>query len=394
MRPVTVTSASPAGPASPYCQITASKSSSVAGRGRSRGPTAVAHRWVAPSGSRPMPMVKRGTMRWPSRADEEGEGAQGHDPRARTPHGVVAGDGRQERGGLPGLHQDGGAPAHQRESGPVEEDGRAAVELQGVGTVVQRHRAGVQVGDGHRGRGPADPGGEEELAESSREGADTDTGVARLAQHAAQHRRGGQVGHRARQVAVGVPVGQGAADHGDDAGEPDVVAGPERAGGRGVDLEQGDASPRPDDPRRLGQGGGQVGEVAQGVPADEPVEGAVGKGQPTAVGLHERHAAAVGRQHAAAQVGPDDAVAPAEGHLGEVAGAAGQIEEERPGGQGEGGDGGPSPELVEPEGHEAVDQVVAGGDGVEHGADSNRLLLAHGKRLGLALDRRRPAQRK
>ena len=47
----------------PYCQITASKSSSVPGRAVSAGPTAVAQRRVNPSASREIPMAKRGMTR-------------------------------------------------------------------------------------------------------------------------------------------------------------------------------------------------------------------------------------------------------------------------------------------------------------------------------------------
>ena len=47
----------------PYCQMTASNSSSVSGNATSAGPTAVAQRRVTPSASREVPMVKRGTTR-------------------------------------------------------------------------------------------------------------------------------------------------------------------------------------------------------------------------------------------------------------------------------------------------------------------------------------------
>ena len=47
----------------PYCQITASKRSSVPGSAESAGPTAVAQRRVSPSGSREIPMENRGMTR-------------------------------------------------------------------------------------------------------------------------------------------------------------------------------------------------------------------------------------------------------------------------------------------------------------------------------------------
>ena len=46
----------------------------------------------------------------------------------------------------------GGAPADQREPGPVEEHGRAAVELERIGPVLEGDGAGVQPGSGHGAR--------------------------------------------------------------------------------------------------------------------------------------------------------------------------------------------------------------------------------------------------
>ena len=223
-------------------------------------------------------------------------------PRART-RGSAR---RRRRGWPPGprrprrLDELRRAPADQGEPGAVEEHGRAAVELQGVGPVLERHGARVE----RRRHGSAGPGGDHELAEAARQGSDRRR-PEKPASSSIRRRtgRGRQVGHRARQVAVGLPVREGAAQGGHRLGEPDVVAGAPEPRGRGVDLEHGQAPARPEHPGRLGQRGGQVGEVAQGVAADEPVEGAVGEGEAAAVRLDQRGRGAVGGQHARAQVG-------------------------------------------------------------------------------------------
>ncbi len=74
----------------------------------------------------------------------EGQGSERHRARAQSAHGVLGRDGGEHGVGLVGLHQAGGAPADQGQAGAVEEDGGAAVELQGVGPVGQRDRAGVE----------------------------------------------------------------------------------------------------------------------------------------------------------------------------------------------------------------------------------------------------------
>ena len=313
---------------------------------------------------------------------EEGERPQRHHARARALHGVVTGDGGQDALRLVRLHQQRGTPSDQREPGAVEQNRGAAVELERIGPVLEGDGAGVQAGVAHRGAGAPGSSGVDELAQPSRQGADADTGVAGLGQHAAEHRRRRQIGDRTRQVVVGVAVGQGGPDAGDHAGEPDVVAGAQDRGRGGIDLQQGQPAPRAEHPRRLGQRGRQVGEVAEGVPAHEAVEDPVAEGEPAAVGLQEGGSGVVGVQHAPAQVGPDHPVVPVSGQPGQITGAAGHIEQERSLGQGERGDGLAPPRLVEPEGHQPVDQVVTGRDGVEHGADAGRLLLALGKRLG------------
>ena len=75
---------------------------------------------------------------------DEGQGAERHHARSGPLHQVVAVDGGQDPGGSRRRHQLCRAPADQGQSGAVEQHRRAAVELQGVGPVVERDGAGVQ----------------------------------------------------------------------------------------------------------------------------------------------------------------------------------------------------------------------------------------------------------
>ena len=193
---------------------------------------------------------------------------------------------------------------------------------------------------------------------------------------------GGEVGHRAGEVVVCLLVGERPAQSRDGPVEPHVVPGAPEPGRRGVDFEHGEPAAGAEHPGTLRERGREVGEVAECVAAHETVEGAVDKGEATAIGLDERRGRAVGRQHARAQVRPDHAVAAPSCQPGEVPRPAGQVEHERVLGQGERPHGAPPPGLVEPEGHQAVHQVVARCDGVEHGAHACRLLVAGGQWRG------------
>ncbi len=78
----------------PYCQMTASKSSSVDGRAMSAGPTAVAQRRATPSASREIPMEKRGITRCPAMAPSKGSAPSATTPepghRTVSSHGMAA----------------------------------------------------------------------------------------------------------------------------------------------------------------------------------------------------------------------------------------------------------------------------------------------------------------
>ena len=109
-----------------------------------------------PDRGRPTPGHAVGVARGPhgeARHDEipaervgERERPQGDGSRPQGLHGVLARDGGQGGRRLGGGDEQRRAPAHQRQPGPVEEHGRAAIELQRVGPVLERDGAGVQRG--------------------------------------------------------------------------------------------------------------------------------------------------------------------------------------------------------------------------------------------------------
>ena len=76
----------------------------------------------------------------------ERQRAEGDGPRPQRGDLVVARDGGECGRRLAGGDEQGGAPPHQRQTGPVEEHRRAAVELQRVRPVLERNGAGVQRG--------------------------------------------------------------------------------------------------------------------------------------------------------------------------------------------------------------------------------------------------------
>ncbi len=84
----------------------------------------------------------------------------------------------------------------------------------------------------------------------------------------------------------------------------------------------------------------------------------------------------VGRQHAPRQVHAERGQPGVRQDAEEVPGPTGQVEDPGAGRQPEGPGRLLAPPDVEPEGHHAVDQVVARGDGVEHGPDQGGLLRA------------------
>ena len=108
-----------------------------------------------------------------------------------------------------------------------------------------------------------------------------------------------------------------------------------------------------------------------------------GQRQAEDVGLHARAAAAVGREHAVAEVegdGPDAALGEIDA---QVARAGGEVDDRGARGKGQEAHGLAAPAHVQPKRHDAVHEVVARGDGVEHLADRLHLVVALGQLLGV-----------
>jgi hypothetical protein len=81
-------------------------------------------------------------------------------------------------------------------------------------------------------------------------------------------------------------------------------------------------------------------------------------------------------QHLAREVDPDGAGAACLDELAEIAGAAGEVDDELSRSDADRVERAPSPALVEPERHDAIQRVVARRDAVEHLADAQALLFS------------------
>ena len=157
---------------------------------------------------------------------------------------------------------------------------------------------------------------------------------------------------------------------------------------RGRHLEDGEPPARAQHPGRLGQRRGEVGEVAQRVAADDAVERPVASGS-AAASAWTAGAGRCGWRPACPTTRSAPTTRPparaARSPRSPVPQARSSDEGARR--QAQGADGGPPPAPVEPEGHDPVDQVVAGGDGVEHRPDLRGLLVAgrqRRRRVGVA----------
>ena len=99
--------------------------------------------------------------------------------------------------------------------------------------------------------------------------------------------------------------------------------------------------------------------------------------------MHAGAGAAIGGEHAVAEVERERAVAGALQVDAQVAGAGGEVDHRAALGQGEHAHRLAPPAHVEPERHDPVDEVVAGSDRVEHLADGGDLLLALGQGVAI-----------
>ena len=153
-----------------------------------------------------------------------------------------------------------------------------------------------------------------------------------------------------------------------------------------AELQAEEAPAGPQHPARLGQGLVDLGDIAQAEGDGIGIDAAVGQGQGLGIPRHPVDPGndspvdgpvAAHRQHGRGQVADDDPGARprlCQETLGDIAGPAGDIEQElaRPGRQPV--DHGRLPEPVDAPGHQVVHEVVAPGDALENAAHQLRLL--------------------
>src|SRR5664280_1042424 len=87
--------------------------------------------------------------------------------------------------------------------------------------------------------------------------------------------------------------------------EPDAVAGPQESVVGLGDLEQADPAARSHDAAELAEHLVQLGEVAKGISAGDPVDRTAGQRKPRPVGLGQGRTGVIRGQHPPGQVHPE-----------------------------------------------------------------------------------------
>lgn len=192
-----------------------------------------------------------------------------------------------------------------------------------------------------------------------------------------------QVGDTSREIAVCRPVTQECTDLRDDLAEVDVVPPAHESVVRNADIEESDPAPRANDTSDLDEEGGQVEEIAKRETAGDSVDGMVGNRKTKNVGLHSGHAAPVGREHPEAQIGGERTQTCTNEVDAQVTRSARQIEHRAAGGECEFSNRTAPPPHVEAERHDPVDEVITGGDRVEHLPDCSDLVVAFRQRVAV-----------
>ena len=184
--------------------------------------------------------------------------------------------------------------------------------------------------------------------------------------------RAGEAADARRQVRVGLAARQDLAGERDQDVEPELVEELQRPL-RLRDLEDADAAARLQHAPQLGEPALEVGDVADAEADGRRVERAVLEGQLEQVALDPLDRGLLpprALEHARREVEADHlAGASLARGDGEVARAAAAVEH-AVAGRDDLADGQAPPALVEPDGHDAVHQVVDGRDPVEHRADA------------------------
>ena len=190
----------------------------------------------------------------------------------------------------------------------------------------------------------------------------------------------GQVGDRAGQVAVGRAVGQQAPDDRHHLAEVHAVAPAQEPVGRCRHLEQGDAPAGAQHPSQLGEERRQrrpgcAGRSRRSRRRPTPPRTGRRRASPWTSGASVRAAASMPNDRSIPSgARPADA---SSRHRSPVPQARSSNRRPRP--QGQRADRPPPPADVHAERHDAVDQVVPGGDGVEHVPHRPDLVVALGQ---------------
>ena len=196
-------------------------------------------------------------------------------------------------------------------------------------------------------------------------------------------RRLWQVGDALGEVAVCGAIGQETSDEGNDLAEVDPVAEANQRVVRHADIEEADSTVRSDDAVEFGEERRKVHEVAKRKAAGHAVDARVGNGQLQDVGLNPRSFTSASMQHPVRQVDRNrrqPCVSKIDAH---VARSTRQVEHDAVLWQTECLEGNLPPAHVEPERHDAVDEVVARGNLVEHVLHCSALCVSLQEALGV-----------
>lgn len=194
-------------------------------------------------------------------------------------------------------------------------------------------------------------------------------------QHCNQFVSRRKVGDALRQVAICRAVGKKCSDLRNDLAEIDPVAEADDGIVGYADVEQRDASTWPDDSGQFTEESVEVDKIAQRETARHAVDGSIGKRQTKNVGLNAWLPAAIGRQHAEAEVDGKRRVAGATEIDAQVAGTCCKIDDTRTPREAECAHGPSAPPNVEAKGHDAVHEVVSRRNRVEHRPHGANLLF-------------------
>ena len=188
-----------------------------------------------------------------------------------------------------------------------------------------------------------------------------------------------QIRHALGQIAVGGLVAEQPTDLGNHLAEVDAMAEAHEPVLGDAHVEQRNAPAGTNDAAEFVEERGQVDQVAQCESAGDTVDAGIGERHPQNVGLGAWSAAAVCGQHAKAEVDRQWLVAGFGEVDAQIARAAGEVEHAASGRERQQAHCLAAPANVEPKRHDAVDHVVAAGNGVEHLANGNDLVVALGQ---------------